>query len=93
MSHALQTTYREGTVDRVMANGLVIIKDMFKRETDMAVFIGQPVTSAHGIVGRITAPFGQTGKVRVEFDGGGSRLVAGEKVAMVRRKFLYQQER
>ena len=89
MWQRLQVKYREGEVDRVEPNGIVIVKNMFKRETDLQLFVGMPVMTNRAM-GRIEGPFGKTGKVRVQFGAGFENIAAGDTVAMVNHKFLFR---
>lgn len=88
----VQTTFRGGAIDRVESSSTAIVKDMFKKETDLKIFLGQPLLRHDGSKGTITAAFGSTGRVRAEFvlPEGAAPLQPGEKVALVRRKYLYK---
>lgn len=49
----------------------VIVKDLFKKETDIAKYMNFPVTlHPSGALGRVESSFGQTGKVKVYFPKG-----------------------
>ena len=85
----MQTKYRTGKIDRVEKSGNAIVRDMFKRETDFALFKDRTVIAATGARGRITGQFGQAGKVRVEFVRGSSLLSKMDDVAMVTKKYVF----
>lgn len=85
----MQTKYRLGCVDRVERSGCAIVRDMFKRETDFALFKGRPVVAATGARGCIVGPFGQAGKVRVEIAPGSGAVAKGDDIAMVTRKYVF----
>jgi selenocysteine-specific elongation factor len=86
----VQTKYRFGAVDRVERGGRAIIRGMFKRETKLDLFIGRVVLAACGARGTVQGPFGQSGKVRVEFDGLSIGLVTkDERVALVVQKGVF----
>jgi selenocysteine-specific elongation factor len=86
----LKEKYREGVVDRVEGSGKVIVRGMFKRESDLHLFVNEVVQTADGREGRIEGAFGLSGKVRVDFEPSAARIEQGQQVAMVRRKFLFQ---
>ena len=67
----------------------VIVRDMFKKETDLHLFIGESIISENGIVGSIEGPFGRTGKVRVTLDPSSVQVHVGQSVAMLRRKYAF----
>lgn len=56
---------REGVVDRLHDNDTVIVRGLFKKETQLDLFAGLRVTLATGEQGVIEGGFGQGGKVRV----------------------------
>lgn len=85
---ALQMKYRTGEVDRQDGPACCIVKNMFKKETDIAVFAGQPVVTSIGHCGRVEGSFGTAGKARVAF-GEQVHLSAGMAVAMVQRKYMH----
>ncbi|PRP73599.1 selenocysteine-specific elongation factor, partial [Planoprotostelium fungivorum] len=60
---------REGNIDRVADDRTLIGKDLFKKETDMSLFIGlKVVRSSNGDVGVIESSFGSSGKFKVRFN-------------------------
>lgn len=68
---ALQAKFRDGIIDRMdNAAGSLIIKDMFKKETDLKAFLGLTVVAATGQVGVLQQPFGKSGKVKASFANG-----------------------
>jgi selenocysteine-specific elongation factor len=77
-----------GAVERVERGGRAIIRGMFKRETKLDLFIGSVVLAACGARGTVQGPFGQSGKVRVEFDGL-SIVTKDERVALVVQKGVF----
>lgn len=50
---------------------------MFKKETDLSLFLGRTVTAGDGSPGTIDSGFGKSGKVRVSFPSGASVAVGG----------------
>ena len=82
--HFLQMKFRKGKVDRIDSSGHAIIKDMFKRDTALAPFIGAEVLAPCGTAGKIIASFGKSGKVRVDF--GYEHSVRGGHAVVMRIK-------
>lgn len=64
--HIYKHKHRDGVVERLQDNGrTAICKGMFKRETDLTLFIGMRVFTDTGLTGTIESTFGKTGKFRV----------------------------
>lgn len=63
---------RSGQVERLLDSDSVIVRGLFKKQSDLSKFHGMHVRLSSGDVGRIEGAFGQSGKVRVGFsrDGG-----------------------
>ncbi|OQR66255.1 selenocysteine-specific elongation factor-like [Tropilaelaps mercedesae] len=61
---------KTGVVDRVPSDSEVIIKDMFKKETNIELFTGMKVTFSSGETGTIQGSFGKSGKTKVQLDFG-----------------------
>lgn len=59
---------KTGIVDRVPNDTEVIIKDMFKKETNIGLFTGMKVSFSSGETGVIKGLFGQSGKAKVQLD-------------------------
>lgn len=64
-----KTKVREGLVERVMDEYTVIGKNMFKKETNIAMFTGLKVVLSTGEAGTIEGGFGQSGKIKVRIPG------------------------
>lgn len=64
-----KTKMREGLVERVMDEYTVIGKNLFKKETNIALFTGLKVTLSTGEAGVIEGGFGQSGKIKVRIPG------------------------
>ena len=62
---------REGKIEKVVDSYTLLIKDLFKKETNISLFIGKsviiPIT---GNEGKIEGSFGKSGKVKVHFSKG-----------------------
>ncbi|KAF0312052.1 Selenocysteine-specific elongation factor [Amphibalanus amphitrite] len=56
---------KAGVVDRLHSDTEVIVKDLLKKESNVALFSGLRVRLATGEAGVIDGPFGQSGKVKV----------------------------
>ena len=60
---------RDGIVERLQDNGRsAICKGMFKRETDLTLFMNMRVSTDTGLSGTIESTFGKSGKFRVAFN-------------------------
>lgn len=60
---------KEGFVDRIVNERELIVKDMFKKETNIQLFIGFRINISTGESGIIQGTFGQSGKIKVYFQG------------------------
>ncbi|KAK5643037.1 hypothetical protein RI129_009204 [Pyrocoelia pectoralis] len=56
---------KTGTVERLASDNTVIVKGLFKKETDLSYFMNLNVTLSTGETGVIESSFGQSGKVKV----------------------------
>jgi selenocysteine-specific elongation factor len=56
---------REGTAERAANEYEVIVRDLFKKETSLDLFVGLRVGLSSGETGLIEGTFGQSGKVKV----------------------------
>lgn len=75
--------HREGTVERVTDDYTVIGRNLFKKETNLQLFVGLKVTLSTGEAGVIEGGFGQSGKVKIRIPEGlkeeTKQLLAGGK--------------
>lgn len=60
---------KRGVVDRASNQYEVIGKNMFKKETNIQLFVGLQVELSTGEVGVIESSFGQSGKVKIRIPG------------------------
>ena len=60
---------REGQIERKHDESTVICKNLFKKETNMDLFIGLKVSLSTGEIGVIEGTFGQSGKVKIRVPG------------------------
>ena len=56
---------KEGIVERAVNEQEVIVKDLFKKETNIELFAGLSVKLSSGETGTLEGSFGQSGKVKV----------------------------
>jgi len=56
---------KQGVVERASNSQEVIVKDLFKKETNIALFSGLRVKLSTGEEGKVEGGFGQSGKVKV----------------------------
>lgn len=61
-----KTKVKLGVVDRLHDADTVIVKNMFKKETNLELFKGMQVQLSTGEKGTILGPFGKSGKIKVE---------------------------
>lgn len=84
---------RRGVVDRVMDDGITVIgKSLFKKSTDLSVFIGLKLHTDHpGVVGTIDSAFGKSGKFKASFMGaeGTKPLSPGSPLYLRHRKYVF----
>ncbi|XP_077384941.1 selenocysteine-specific elongation factor isoform X2 [Festucalex cinctus] len=66
-----KTKHREGQVERVTDDYTVIGRNLFKKETNLQIFVGLKVTLSTGETGVIEGGFGQSGKFKIRVQGGG----------------------
>jgi hypothetical protein len=78
---------RFGIVDRIHSDGSIIVRDMFKKETDLSRFMLLPVLCENGASGRLTSRFGQGGKAKVAIEGPAPS--PGQRVCMMMKKFSF----
>lgn len=71
-------------MERIDTSGHAIVKDMFKKDTDLTLFVGSEVLAPCGTSGKIMASFGKSGKVRVDF--GYEHAVRGGHAVVMRMK-------
>uniref|UniRef100_A0A3P8UWP8 Selenocysteine-specific elongation factor n=1 Tax=Cynoglossus semilaevis TaxID=244447 RepID=A0A3P8UWP8_CYNSE len=64
-----KTKHREGQVERVSDDYTVIGRNLFKKETNLQLFVGLKVTLSTGERGVIEGGFGQSGKFKVRIQG------------------------
>jgi selenocysteine-specific elongation factor len=63
---------KQGEVDRIVDQYTVVVRNLFRKETDLHPFVGlrvvaHPTGSNETYVGTIDGPFGTTGKIKVKF--------------------------
>ncbi|XP_033721429.1 selenocysteine-specific elongation factor isoform X3 [Tursiops truncatus] len=62
--------HKHGIVERVMDDYSVIGRSLFKKETNIQLFVGLKVQLSTGELGVIASAFGQSGKFKVHIPGG-----------------------
>ncbi len=85
---------KEGEIEKLVDNYMVIVKNLFKKDVDINKFIGKEVEmELSSNTGRIHSTFGNSGKVKVVFDkpvlseGVEEEKLIGSKVTMKYRKY------
>lgn len=61
--------FKEGVVERAVNECELIGKSMFKKETNLQLFVGLKVTLSTGEAGNIDSSFGQSGKFKLRIPG------------------------
>lgn len=65
-----KTKHKEGQVERVTDDYTVIGRNLFKKETNLQIFVGLKVTLSTGETGVIEGGFGQSGKFKIRIQEG-----------------------
>ncbi|XP_051933266.1 selenocysteine-specific elongation factor [Hippocampus zosterae] len=65
-----KTKHKEGQVERVTDDYTVIGRSLFKKETNLQIFVGLKVTLSTGETGVIEGGFGQSGKFKIRIPEG-----------------------
>ncbi|XP_070694683.1 selenocysteine-specific elongation factor [Pempheris klunzingeri] len=65
-----KTKHKEGQVERVTNDYTVIGRNLFKKETNLQLFVGLKVTLSTGETGVIEGGFGQSGKFKIQVQEG-----------------------
>lgn len=65
-----KTKHKEGQVERVTDDYTVIGRNLFKKETNLQIFVGLKVTLSTGESGVIEGGFGQSGKFKIRIQEG-----------------------
>ncbi|KAI9522946.1 hypothetical protein NQZ68_032509 [Dissostichus eleginoides] len=65
-----KTKHKEGQVERVTDDYTVIGRNLFKKETNLQLFIGLKVTLSTGETGVLEGGFGQSGKFKIRVQEG-----------------------
>nr|XP_019942365.1 PREDICTED: selenocysteine-specific elongation factor [Paralichthys olivaceus] len=68
--HIYKTKHKEGQVERVSDDYSVIGRNLFKKETNLQLFVGLKVTLSTGESGVIEGGFGQSGKFKIRIQEG-----------------------
>ncbi|XP_029947287.1 selenocysteine-specific elongation factor [Salarias fasciatus] len=68
--HICKTKHKEGQVERVTDDYTVIGRSLFKKETNLQLFVGLRVTLSTGESGVIEGGFGQSGKFKIRVQEG-----------------------
>ncbi|XP_053267761.1 selenocysteine-specific elongation factor [Pleuronectes platessa] len=68
--HIYKTKHKEGQVERVSDDYTVIGRNLFKKETNLQLFVGLKVTLSTGESGVIEGGFGQSGKYKIRIQEG-----------------------
>ncbi|XP_047440036.1 selenocysteine-specific elongation factor isoform X2 [Mugil cephalus] len=68
--HIYKTKHKEGQVERATDDYTVIGRSLFKKETNLQLFMGLKVTLSTGETGLIEGGFGQSGKFKIRVPEG-----------------------
>lgn len=81
-----KTKYKQGIVERMLDEYSVIVKSLFKKETNIQLFAGMKVTLSTGEAGMIEGAFGQSGKIKVRIPNGLSKETSQRLQASGKKK-------
>ena len=84
--------YKEGIVDRMMDEYSVIVRSLFKKETNLQMFLNLKVTLSTGEHGFIEGGFGQSGKIKVRIPDGLSQKAKTQLASVQKKKGKGKQE-
>lgn len=95
--HVYKEKIKVGHIDKVLDNYTVIVKDLFKKETNLQFFMDKDISIlSTGAVGRVAAAFGKSGKVKVMFQKGfypqqanADANISNSEVHLHYRKFFF----
>ena len=92
MLRLLSEKIKYGIVEKRFDDFTVIVKEMFKKETNLALFVGKEVFFEESdVVGKITGTFGASGKVKVGLKDSFEKVLPGflgRKVHIINKKYL-----
>ncbi len=77
---------KEGLVERIMDDYSVIVKSLFKKETNLQTFVNLKVLLSTGEEGRIEGGFGQSGKIKVRISSGLGEQAKGLASSMQKKR-------
>eukprot|EP01117_Protostelium_nocturnum_P013690 TRINITY_DN5133_c0_g1_i2.p1 TRINITY_DN5133_c0_g1~~TRINITY_DN5133_c0_g1_i2.p1 ORF type:complete len:204 (+),score=55.15 TRINITY_DN5133_c0_g1_i2:214-825(+) len=81
---------KEGSIDRIADEYTLIGKDLFKKETDMSLFVGLKIKKlSDGEIGVIECPFGKSGKFKVRFQSGNLQKEQSQGKLLLQYKRFY----
>ncbi|KDO29810.1 hypothetical protein SPRG_04925 [Saprolegnia parasitica CBS 223.65] len=82
---------RHGLVEKCGEHGVAIVKDLFRKETNLDIFKGLTVQNERSrALGAIDGAFGKTGKCRVQFTDGSTQ--PGDRLVLRFTKILFQEK-
>ena len=81
-----KTKGKEGTVERMIDDNSVIVKSLFKKETNLQTFLNLKVKLSTGEDGVIEGGFGQSGKIKVWIKDGLSEQAKNQLVSTQKKR-------
>jgi len=89
--HMFKLKSKEGAIDRVNDAYTAIGKGLFKKETDINLFIGMKVKleGEVGEIGTIQGSFGKSGKYKISFPNGIPLDAANRRITMHFKRFVF----
>lgn len=87
---------REGVIERLQDERTAICRGMFKKETDLSIFVGLKITAENGATGTIEGAFGKSGKFKAYFPSALQSdpvIVAGSKVRLEFHRYIFDKEK
>jgi len=85
---------REGSIERWHDDSVAVVKGLFKKETDIELFVGMQVVMADsGEVGIVEGSFGKSGKIKVRFRDPVADKRSGRRLIMYFKRYVFDQEK
>merc|ERR1711988_415698 len=85
-----QEKTKQGTVDRIMNDDVILVTKLFKRESNISPFLSLVVLFPDsGRKGTLDSSFGKSGKVKIRLHGSGPTPKVKDKAVLRFKKYLF----
>eukprot|EP00026_Physarum_polycephalum_P006483 Phypoly_transcript_06527.p1 GENE.Phypoly_transcript_06527~~Phypoly_transcript_06527.p1 ORF type:complete len:526 (+),score=74.82 Phypoly_transcript_06527:151-1728(+) len=82
---------KTGSIERVHDPNTLIGKDLFKKETDMNLFVGMKIKKDNGEIGVIESSFGKSGKFKARFTNDQTGATGNLHLSI--KRYIYDQSK